>query len=101
MRGLLDIVLGGWLISRFVWHTTELPGWRARWAQLTIISLLLALLEWLGVWSWTELLAACRLIPVIWPLLLLLGFFIYRTLRLTRTVARAEFEIDWRREYQE
>ena len=101
MRGLIDIVLGGWLINRFFWHTTQMPASRARWVQLTIISLLLFLLKWLGVWSWQEIGAAINLTPVIWPIVFLLLYLLYRNYKLSTSLEKAEFEIDWRREYQE
>jgi hypothetical protein len=101
MRGLLDIVLAIWLFGRFLWHTSDIPGWRARWAQLTIISILLLVLQWLGVWNWQEVSAAVRLLPVIWPLLVVFGYFAFKAYRLSQRIQQIEFEIDWRREYQE
>ncbi|MBL8196617.1 MAG: hypothetical protein JNM06_22685, partial [Blastocatellia bacterium] len=74
---------------------------RQRFAQITIVSLLLLLLQWLGLWSWQEVLAALKTMLVIWPVLLVLLYLIYQNYLLQNIVEKAEFEVDWRKEYQE
>jgi hypothetical protein len=101
MRGFVDIVFGSLLVGRFLWHSSQLPGRRARLAQLMALSVVLLLLEKLGVWSWREIGAAARMVPIVWPLVAIALYFVYRTFRMWHRLQRAQFEIDWRREYQE
>jgi len=100
MKGYIDIVLGSWLMRRFLAHSSEF-GFKLRFAKITIVSFLLLILEWLGVWHWREVLAAFKLLPTIWPVILVLLYLAYQNYFLSQNVERAEFEIDWRREYQE
>jgi hypothetical protein len=101
MRGFVDIVLGYGLLSR-LWFQTDLGGvgQRARVVQIVVATLLLLILQGLGVWSWAEIRAAGQLLPVIWPVILLLLYGGYRIRRLQHQIAALEFEIDWRRDYQ-
>jgi hypothetical protein len=101
MRGFVDIVFGALLVSRFLYHSAQLQSLRARLAQLTVLSLLLAILELIGVWSWREIVAATKVLPVVWPVFAVSLYLTYRTFRLWRNLQKAKFEIDWRREYQE
>jgi hypothetical protein len=101
MRGFVDIVLGGLILSRFIGHSSQLPDRRARFALFMLLSLLLAIFERLGVWNWREITAAARMLPIVWPLVAVALYFIYRSYRLSRHLDRAYFEIDWRKEYQE
>jgi hypothetical protein len=101
MRGFVDIVLGGFLISRFIGHSSELPDRRARLALFMLLSLLLAIFERLGVWSWREITTAAKMLPIVWPLVAIALYFIYKSFKLSYKLERAQFEIDWRREYQE
>lgn len=100
MRGFLDIILGSWLIRRF-WDQSTTTSSSAKWVQLIIISLIMLLLQVLGVWSWREILAVLKSLPIIWPLVALLFYLLYRNYQLNTQIAQAEFEIDWRKEYQE
>ena len=100
MRGYLDILLGIWLMRRFLAHSSEV-GFKLRFAQITIVSFLLLILQFLGVWRWQEVIAAFKLLPTIWPVILVLLYLGYQNYVLSQTMEQAEFEIDWRREYQE
>ncbi|MBI4854112.1 MAG: hypothetical protein HY819_20135 [Acidobacteria bacterium] len=100
MKGYLDIVLGSWLMRRFLAYSSEF-GFKLRFAQVTIISFLLLILQLLGVWHWNEVVTAFKFLPVVWPLLLVILYLAYQNYLLSQTTERAEFEIDWRREYQE
>jgi hypothetical protein len=100
MKGYLDIILGVWLMRRFLAHSSEF-GFKLRFAQITIISFLLLILEWLGVWHWREVVAAFKLLPTIWPVIIVLLYLAYQNYFLSQHIEKAEFEIDWRREYQE
>jgi len=100
MRGWIDIFLVAWLLKRFLVYAPDI-NLRQRFAQITIVSLLLLLLQWLGLWSWQEVLAALKTMLVIWPVLLVLLYLIYQNYLLQNIVEKAEFEVDWRKEYQE
>jgi len=100
MRGWLDIFLVVWLLKRFLVYAPDI-NLRQRFAQITIVSLLLVVLQWLGVWNWKEVLAALKTMLVIWPVLLVLLYLIYQNYLLQNIVEKAEFEVDWRKEYQE
>lgn len=100
MRGWLDIFLVAWLLKRFLVYAPDI-NLRQRFAQITIVSLLLVVLQWLGVWNWKEVLAALKTMLVIWPVLFVLLYLIYQNYLLQNIVEKAEFEVDWRKEYQE
>lgn len=100
MRGWIDIFLVAWLLKRFLVYAPDI-NLRQRFAQITIVSLLLLLLQWLGLWSWQEVLAALKTMLVIWPVLLVLLYLIYQNYLLQSSLEKAEFEVDWRKEYQE
>lgn len=100
MKGYLNILLGIWLMRRFLAHSSEF-GFKLRFAQITVISFLLLILQFLGVWSWREIVAAFKFAPIIWPLILMILYLAYKNYLLSQSAERAEFEIDWRREYQE
>jgi hypothetical protein len=100
MKGYLDIVLGVWLMRRFLAHSSDF-GFKLRFAQTTIISFLLLILQFLGVWHWNEIVAAFKFLPVIWPIILVLLYLAYKNRLLSQIAEKTEFEIDWRREYQE
>jgi hypothetical protein len=100
MRGWLDLLFGFWLIKRFVIYSLEFSI-RLRLTQFLVISFLLFVLQILGVWHWAEVIAAFKIIPVIWPILLFLLYLGYQNRLLTQNLEKAEFEVDWRREYQE
>lgn len=100
MRGWLDLLLCFWLIKRFVIYSTEV-SMRLRWTQITVISFLLFVLQLLGVWHWAEVMTAIKMVPIIWPIVLFLLYLGYQNHLLSKTLEKAEFEVDWRREYQE
>lgn len=101
LRGLLDIILGCWLAVRFSQVATSMPTLRTRLVQMTLFILVVIFLEWIGIWHRYEVVAAFSLLPIIWPLLLIMGWLAYRAYRLRQKVAKLEFEVDWRREYQD
>jgi hypothetical protein len=101
MRGFVDIALCALLLSRLLWHSTQLPSLQARLAMFTVVSLFLALLELLGVWNWREIVAAARMLPIVWPIIALALYLTFKSIKMWRDLQRAQFEIDWRREYQE
>ena len=98
MRGFVDIVLGAVLVGRLLWHSTQLPSLSARLALFTVVSLFLALLELLGVWSLREVAAAARMLPIVWPIIAITIYLTVKSIRMWRELQRAQFEIDWRRD---
>ena len=101
MRGFVDIALGALIIGRTLHHSSQTAGFRARLAQLTVMTLLLAVLEMLGLWSLREIQAALKMLPVVWPLVVVILFLAYWALKYRSRIRRMQFEIDWRKEYQE
>lgn len=101
MRGLVDILCAILIFTRFFWYSAQLQNARARFVQLSLLTILIIALQWLGVWSWREIAAALKLLPVYWPLLAIIIYLAVRSARLNRRLERAEFENDWRRAYQE
>ncbi len=100
MRGFLDVVLLGLLVARFA--SNGLTGSRRLlFLQLFLLSIVLTVLQLLGLWSWEELRAAAGLVPVVWPLLVVIGYLAYSRQRLAEKYQKINFELDWRREYQE
>lgn len=100
MRGFLDVVLLGLLVARFA--SNGVTGSRKLlFLQLFLLSIVLTVLQLLGLWSWEELRAAARLVPVVWPLLVVIGYLAYSRQRLAEKYQKISFELAWRREYQE
>ena len=98
MRGFVDIVLGALLVGRLLWHSTQLPSLRARMALFTVVSLFLAVLELLGVWSLREVGAAAKMLPIVWPIIAIAVYLTLKSIKMWRELQRAQFEIDWRRD---
>lgn len=100
MRGFLDVVLLGLLVARFA--SNGVTGSRKLlFLQLFLLSIVLTVLQLLGLWSWEELRAAARLVPVVWPLLVVICYLAYSRQRLAEKYQKISFELAWRREYQE
>lgn len=100
MRGFLDVVLLGLLVSRFA-SSAVAGSRRLLFLQLFLLSLIITVLQLLGLWSWAELRAAASLLPVVWPLLLVIGYLFYSRERVAREYQKIAFELAWRKEHQE
>lgn len=100
MRGFLDVVFLWLLVARFA-SGAVVGSRRMLFLQLFLLSLIITALQLLGLWSWAELRAAASLLPVVWPLLLVIGYLIYTRERLAREHRKTEFELAWRKEYLE
>src|SRR5262245_20277202 len=82
MRGFVDIVLGAVLVGRLLWHSTQLPSLSARLALFTVVTLFLALLELLGVWSFREVAAAARMLPIVWPIIAITIYLTVKSIKM-------------------
>lgn len=101
MRGIIDVLLCLVLFYRFQHSFSQFQSRVTQIVYLFIFSIVLFLLELLGLWHLEDVKVALQMMVVFWPLVILAIYLKYKNNRLQKQIGKMQFEIDWRKEYQE